>query len=97
MREIRVQIHLLPAHVGRHRPIGSGYRPPFYFGEYQTDGVIYLVGRERLMPGEHSEATVKLLHPEHLGSSLHAKATFDFREGAKVVGQGRVLEILEKH
>lgn len=96
MKDIRATICLLPAATGRHVPISSGYRPPFYFGRFQTDGVIYLTVLDELRPGEESEARICLLHPEFLEDSLQVGATFEFREGARVVGRGTVLEIGEE-
>ena len=93
MKHIRAKINLLPAGEGRHSPIYSGYRPPFYFGRYQTDGRIEQIDCEELKPGEESEARICLLHPEFLEDSLHIGAAFEFREGARVVGRGTVLEV----
>ena len=95
MKDIRAKIHLLPAASGRHLPIASGYRPPFYFGRFQTDGAIYVTDREELNPGEESEVRIRLLHPEFLEDGLRVGATFEFREGARVVGRGSVLEIFQ--
>lgn len=72
-------------------PIFSGYRPALYFGEKQTDGAIILTAGDRALPGTECEVVIKLLHPEYLGAALQPMATFEAKEGTRVVGRGKVL------
>ncbi len=76
---------------GRKTPIFSGYRPALYFGEKQTDGAIMLTSGSRVVPGTACEVLIHLLHPEHVEDAVKPMATFEAREGSRVVGRGHVL------
>lgn len=80
-----------PEEGGRKTPIFSGYRPALYFGEQQTDGAIILTSGSRVVPGTECEVVIQLLHPEHLGNAVKPMATFEAKEGTRVVGRGQVL------
>ena len=82
---------LSPEEGARQTPIFSGYRPALYFGERQTDGAIILTSCGRAAPGTECEVVVQFLHPEHLGDTLKPMATFEVKEGSRVVGRGQVL------
>ena len=89
---IAAKIYFLsPEEGGRQTPIFSGYRPALYFGERQTDGTIMLTSGGCAIPGTECEVVIRLLHPEHLGDALKPMATFEAREGSRVVGRGQVL------
>jgi elongation factor Tu len=89
---ITAKIYFLsPEEGGRQKPIFSGYRPALYFGERQTDGAIILTSCGRAAPGTECEVVVQFLHPEHLGDTLKPMATFEVKEGSRVVGRGQVL------
>lgn len=93
LRTIVAKIYFLsPEEGGRMTPIFSGYRPALYFGEKQTDGAIILTTGDRVLPGTACEVVIKLLHPEHLGGALKPMATFEAKEGTRVVGRGKVLD-----
>jgi translation elongation factor EF-Tu-like GTPase len=92
--EIRARIRLLRQQEGgRHSWIKSGYRPAFYMEERQSDGAIFLGDRGCLWPGEECEARIRLTHPEAFGDALKLGASFEFKEGLKLVGRGKVLEL----
>ncbi len=92
MRTIVANIYFLsPEEGGRMTPIFSGYRPALYFGEKQTDGAILLTAGDRALPGTACDVVIELLHPEHLGAALQPMATFEAKEGTRVVGRGKVL------
>ena len=84
---------LSPEEGGRKTPIFSGYRPALYFGEKQTDGAIILTSGKRATPGTECEVVIKFLHLEHLEGVVKPLATFEAKEGARVVGRGKVLRI----
>ncbi|MBA2693225.1 MAG: hypothetical protein H0U65_12165 [Rubrobacter sp.] len=66
-----------------------------YFGEKQVDGAVILdAPDEKLMPGEEGEVGIKLLHPERAGLEPKRGDPFEIREGARVVGEGRVISVL---
>lgn len=83
---------LSPEEGGRMTPIFSGYRPALYFGEKQTDGAIILPSGTRPQPGTACDVVINLLHPEHLGAALRPMATFEAKEGTRVIGRGKVLD-----
>ncbi len=89
---IAAKIYFLsPEEGGRQTPIFSGYRPALYFGERQTDGAITLTAGGHVVPGTECDVVIALLHPEHLGDALKPLATFEAKEGSRVVGRGQVL------
>ncbi len=89
---ITAKIYFLsPEEGGRQTPILSGYSPALYFGERQTDGTITLTTGSRSVPGTECEVVIKFLHPEHLGDAVKPMATFEAKEGSRVVGRGQVL------
>ena len=92
--KISAKIYLLrPEEGGRKTPIFTGYRPTVYFGDRQTDGLIVFHGEEKPALGGEYTVTLSLAHPEYLGDTLQKDATFDCREGARIVIRGKVLEV----
>ena len=76
---------------GRHTAFLNGYRPQFYFRTTDVTGVISLPqGVEMVMPGDHIEMTVELIH--HI--ALEQGTKFSIREGGRTVGAGTVKSIL---
>ena len=89
---ISAKIYFLsPEEGGRKTPIFSGYRPALYFGEKQTDGAFILTSGGGALPGTECEVIIHLLHPEHVGGTVKPMATFEAKEGSRVVGRGQVL------
>ncbi len=77
---------------GRHNPFFSGYRPQFYFRTTDITGTITLPDdKEMVMPGDHAELTVDLIHPIAMEKGLR----FAIREGGRTVASGQVTEIVE--
>ena len=96
MCEIKATFRLLGTEEGgRQTAITSGYRPAFYLGESQTDGVIEVLGRAQQAPGETLSVRIKFLHPENFGLALAIGAEFEAREGSKIIGRGKVTELLQ--
>lgn len=94
LTQISAKIYLLRAEEGgRKTPIFTGYRPAIYFGDRQTDGLIIFNHEEKPTLGGEYIVTIALAHPEYLGDALKKEATFDCREGTKVVVHGKVLDI----
>ncbi|MCL2521596.1 MAG: elongation factor Tu [Erysipelotrichales bacterium] len=76
---------------GRHTPYFSNYRPQFYFRTTDITGIITLAaGTEMIMPGDHAEITVELIHP----IAIEQGTKFSIREGGKTVGAGSVVKIV---
>ncbi|MBN1648435.1 MAG: elongation factor Tu [Spirochaetales bacterium] len=77
---------------GRHSPFFSGYRPQFYFRTTDITGTVTLAeDKQMVMPGDHTEINVELLHPIAMEKGLR----FAIREGGRTVASGQVTEISE--
>lgn len=83
---------------GRKTPAKSGYRPQvaFDFTEMQTSGQQIFIDKEIVYPGETVKAEITVLTPSILKGKIKVGMTYEFREGATVIGTGEVLEILDK-
>jgi translation elongation factor EF-Tu-like GTPase len=83
---------------GRETPAKSGYRPQvkFSFSEMQTSGQQVFLDKELVYPGETVRAEITVLTPEILKGKIKVGMTYEFREGAKIMGTGEILEILDK-
>jgi hypothetical protein len=96
LANISAKLYLLrPEEGGRKMPIFTGYRPAVYFGGRQTDGLIVFDREEKPVLGGEYTVTIALAHPEYLGDALQKDATFDCREGPKIIGRGKVLKVEE--
>ena len=94
LTKIDVKLYLLrPEEGGRKTPVVTGYRPAVYFGDRQTDGLIVFDREEKPVLGGEYTVTIALAHPEYLGDALQKDATFDCREGSKIIGRGKVLKV----
>jgi len=77
---------------GRHNPFFTGYRPQFYFRTTDITGTVTLAeDKQMVMPGDHTEINVELLHPIAMEKGLR----FAIREGGRTVASGQVTEISE--
>ncbi|MDD4011397.1 MAG: elongation factor Tu [Sphaerochaetaceae bacterium] len=77
---------------GRHSPFVGGYRPQFYFRTTDVTGTVNLPeGVPMIMPGDHTNIIVELIHPIAMDKGLR----FAIREGGKTVASGQVTEIIE--
>lgn len=81
---------------GRMTAAKSGYRPGvrFPFDEMQTSGHQEYIGQEWVSPGETVNAKIKILSTSYFHGKLHEGMSFDFLEGSKLIGTGKILEIL---
>src|SRR5438874_13218302 len=94
--KISAKIYLLRAEEGgSETPIFTGYRPAMYFGDRQTDDLIVFDREAKPTSGGEYTVTISLAHPEYLGDVLQKEAIFDFREGPKIIGRGKVLSVEE--
>ena len=91
--EFKSQVYVLTKEEGgRHTPFFSNYRPQFYFRTTDVTGVIQLAeGTEMVMPGDHAELTVNLIHP----IAIELGTKFSIREGGRTVGAGNVTAIIK--
>ena len=77
---------------GRHTPIGTGYRPQFFFRTTSVVGEVDLGEPSgTAAPGDLVEMTVTLGRPVALDAGLG----FAIREGGKTVGAGMVTAVLD--
>jgi len=76
---------------GRHKPFKSKYKPQFFFRTSNITGEITLIDAEVAMPGETIEFQVTLVEKAAINPGLR----FVMREGAKTLGAGIILEVLE--
>lgn len=74
---------------GRHTPFFNNYKPQFYFRTTDVTGVIHLVNKDMVMPGENVTINVNLIVPIAMEEGLR----FAIREGGKTVGAGIVTKI----
>ena len=92
--KISAKIYLLRTEEGgRKTPLFTGYRPAVYFGNRQADGLIVFNCKDTPALGGEYTVTIALAHPEYLGDALRKDATFDCREGPKIIGRGKVLDV----
>lgn len=84
---------------GRETPAKSGYRPQvaFDFTEMQTSGQQIFLDKEIIYPGDTVTAEITVLTPDIIKGKIKVGMTYEFREGARVIGTGEVLEILDKY
>ncbi|MBJ2355240.1 MAG: elongation factor Tu [Sphaerochaeta sp.] len=77
---------------GRHSPFFSGYRPQFYFRTTDITGTVTLPeDKQMVLPGDHTDINVELIHPVAMDKGLR----FAIREGGRTVASGQVTEIVE--
>jgi elongation factor Tu len=75
---------------GRHSPFFSGYRPQFYFRTTDVTGTVNLpADKQMVLPGDHTEISVELIHPIAMDKGLR----FAIREGGRTVASGQVIDI----
>jgi elongation factor Tu len=97
-RRIRASIKLLATiEGGRITPISSGYRSLLRFEGAEVDFGFELefdrgIGTGSLAPGETASVGVSFWATSEL-PSLHPGQKFEIREGTRIVGHGRVVEV----
>ena len=82
---------------GRKTPVFStGYRPQikFDFDEMQTSGQQTFLNKDTVYPGDTVEAAIRIISVEHFENTLTEGMTFEFREGSRVIGTGKIIDIL---
>ncbi len=80
------------AEGGRRTQIYENYRPQFRFGEEEVMGIITFMGNiDMVKPGEHAKFSVELQTP----ASMSQGSKFNLLEGKKLVGEGKVIKIIE--
>lgn len=97
MNKFIAKIRLLStSEGGRKTGITSGYRPNASFADaVNTDVKFELINHSTLEPGEKDTVTLIPLNFDSISEFLTFGSQFIIREGAKIIGQGMVLEILK--
>ena len=79
---------------GRSTPARTNYRPQFYYEGHDWDAAHEYPDVEWVHPGHTVRTLLRFLSPgAHVGRVLPG-LEFEIREGARVVGRGRVTKIL---
>ncbi|HVV56378.1 MAG TPA: hypothetical protein VHC47_13680 [Mucilaginibacter sp.] len=83
---------------GRSTPARSGYRPQvkFAFSEMQTSGQQTFLDKKVAYPGDTVNAEISILSPQSFANMLNPGMTFEFREGHKIIGTGKIISILNE-
>lgn len=83
---------------GRQAPAFSGYRPQikFDFDEMQTSGQQTFLNKDTVYPGDIVEAAIRIISVEHFENTLTKGMAFEFREGSKIIGTGKIIGILNE-
>jgi len=77
---------------GRHSPFFAGYRPQFYFRTTDITGTVNLPeGKQMVLPGDHTDIIVELIHPVAMDKGLR----FAIREGGRTVASGQVTDLVQ--
>lgn len=82
----------------RSTPAFSRYRPQikFEFNEMQTSGEQIFIGQDEVFPGESIKAKIRITGVDFFRNRLEEGMEFEFREGSRVIGTGKILEILNE-
>lgn len=83
---------------GRETPACSGYRPQvkFPFSEMQTSGQQTFIEKEWVYPGDTVKANIKILSVDLFAHCLDEGMDFEFREGSRIIGTGKIIEIVNE-
>ncbi len=82
---------------GRKTPVfATGYRPQikFDFDEMQTSGQQTFLNKDVVYPGETVVASLRIIAVEHFSNRLTEGMPFEFREGSRIIGTGKITDIL---
>lgn len=83
---------------GRKTPAHSGYRPAvkFPFAEMMTSGQQKFLDKELVFPGETVAAEITIIASDYFKGTLYDGLEFEFKEGATVIGTGKITKILKE-
>lgn len=83
---------------GRQTPVLSGYRPQINFLNYdmQTSGTQIFINKNIVYPSSSVKTFISLLSKSYFKNKLNINDVFLVKEGNKIVGNGRILKIINK-
>lgn len=95
--ELVAEIHYLTeAQGGRHTPVMTGYRGQFYYDGRNWDAPQEFIDKDSCELGGTVQVKLQTLSPHcHIGKFYIGK-DFEIREGARIVGLGKITQILRK-
>lgn len=81
---------------GRSTPAFSGYRPgiQFDFDTMQTSGEQMFLEQDQVFPGGMVKAEIRIVSVDYFAGKLKEGMTFEFKEGAQVIGCGIIDKLL---
>ncbi len=95
MLNVRAKIKLFSGDLYRKTPFTNGYKPLFNFvNNMKKSGKITLINKKEFIPGEEGEVTITFLDKNYLGADFGNGKQFTFSEGTHILGEGRILEII---
>lgn len=91
--------YLTTENGGRNSYALSKYRPQvrFTFSQMMTSGQQIFIGKEFVFPGDNVEAKIKILSPELFQNMLYENLDFEFLEGSKLIGNGKIKKIINEN
>lgn len=95
-RDIEVTLRLrATSEGGRSNPAFTGYRPQFYYDGRDWDAEHEYIDVDEVAPGETARAYLRFGCPAHHDGRVTVGMKFELREGARVIGEGVVVRILD--
>lgn len=95
MLNVRAIIKLYRGKLYRKTPFTDGYKPLFNFIEdMKKSGKITLINKDEFVPGEEGEVKITFLDKNYLGPDFGNGKEFTFSEGTHILGEGRILEVI---
>ncbi len=84
---------------GRKTKANSGYRPQikFDFTENTSSGFQTFIDKEYVNPGEIVIAKIKVVSPSFFDKQLYEGIEFNFVEGNQIIGNGKIIEIINNN
>ncbi|WP_100616419.1 EF-Tu C-terminal domain-related protein [Confluentibacter citreus] len=84
---------------GRTTNAKSGYRPTikFDFSDIQTSGSQRFMNRNFAIPGQTVVAEIRVASTDFLKNKLEEGTAFDFREGSRIIGFGKVIKVVNQN
>jgi len=95
MLNVKAQIKLYKGRDFRQTPFADGYRPLFNFvSDMKKSGRINLIDTKLFSPGDEGIVTISFIDEKYLGNDFGKGKEFTFGEGPHVLGEGKVLEVI---
>jgi translation elongation factor EF-Tu-like GTPase len=93
--DIEAEITFIPTEQGGRKSLAfSGFSPQFYYDGDDWDAIQEYPDVQSVSPGQTVRTLLRFLRPHAHVGRIHPGMEFQIREGARVVGHGRVTKIL---